>query len=462
MDEFLKFKLLKQIPEAEELINSASLKYYITSYSRERVTSKVYEALDELRLDIESGNITYINQDEIISRIINKIIAGFQPSLAPVVNATGIVVNQYLGRSPLSKESISHITSTSIGYCNLDFDLDRGDYTSRFMHLNNLISLLSGAESAIVVNNNTAALMLVVNTFANNKEVIISRGEIIEIEGEFSLPDVISTANAKLIEVGSTNKSYLKDYTSVINDKTAMILKIHTSSYYIKGKTDSVELFALVDLVKSKNILCVEDHGTGLLIDLKQFGLPYEPTIQQSVKTDVDIITFSCDKLLGGPQAGVIIGKKHLIDKILKNPLLRAFRPGKLVISALESTLQFYLNKTTVIENIPVLKMLTKPIKEIELDAHFLYKELMGFHNIDCFIKKGFQDVGGSILPDVKLPTYLVYLKHKNLNVASLHQNFLSNSIVTLIKDDYVVIDPRCLLKRDFKLLSMIFEKVLS
>ncbi|MEW5820814.1 MAG: L-seryl-tRNA(Sec) selenium transferase [Cyanobacteriota bacterium] len=460
MDYIPKINLKRQLPCLDELLNHSSLTYYIEAYSLDRVKNKAREALEDIETKIDNDLINSINIDEIVFSIINKLSKDFSLSLKPVINATGIVLNQYLGRAPLSEEIISHIVNTSVGYCNLDYDLTRGTKINRLFLLNKLICQITGAESAIVVNNNAAALLLIANTFAKDKEIVISRGEIVEIEDEFRITDIIYAANSELVEVGTTNRSLLKDYQTSISENTSIILKVHTSSYYIKGYTSKVELFALVDLAKTKNLLSVVDIGTGLLIDLSKYGLPYEPTIDKTLKTGVDLITFSGDKLFGGPQAGIILGKKEYIDQLAKNPIIRTLRPDKFTLSALEATLQVYLNPEKSIENIPTLKMLTKKIIEIENDANLIYEEIKHFYTIECGVKKHFSAVGGNILPEVNLPTYVVWIKHKQLDSCTLHNKFLDHSVVTLIKDNMVLIDPRCFIKRDFKLLSMIFEQV--
>lgn len=462
MNDITKILLIKQLPAISELLEYASLKYYIQAYSKERVEVKLTETIETIKTQIDQGTIKSVNTEEIIFATINKLSNEFSLNLKPVINATGIVLNQYLGRSPLPEEVISHIANTTIGYCNLDYNIDKGTCHNRLALLTQLLNTITGAEASVIVNNNAAALLLIANTFAQNKDIIISRGEIVEMEGEFRLTDIIKLANSNLVEVGTTNRSHLKDYSSALTDKSSMILKVHTSSYYIKGYTSKVELFALVELAGSKNILCVEDLGTGLLIDLNKYGLPYEPTIKQVLKTGVDLITFSGDKLLGGPQAGIILGKKHLVDALLNNPLIRTLRPDKLTLSALEAVLHFYLNPEHALESIPTLRMLTKPVSEIESDAYMLYEDLRHFHSIDCGVKKAFSEIGGAILPEVKLPTYTVWIKHKILDSCSLHQKFLSNSVVTLIKEDKILIDPRCLVQRDFKILGMVFEQVLK
>jgi L-seryl-tRNA(Ser) seleniumtransferase len=461
MDDITRKNLLKQIPEPEDLLIYPVLTFYIETYSKERVLDKLEEVIEETRTEIHKGKTGNVNSRELVYSAINKLSSDFKPELNPVINSTGIVIHPYLGRAPLSKEVISHITSTAIGYCNLDFDIKKGTKLGRVNHLNKLLCQITGSEAALVVNNNAAALLLIAATFAKNREIILSRGEVIEIEDEFRLPEIIEASGSKLIEVGTTNRSFLKDYSQAINENTSILMKVHTSSYYIKGHTNKVELFALVELARSKNLLCVEDLGTGLLIDLRNFGLPYEPTIQEILKTDVDLITFSGDKLLGGSQSGIILGKKVFIERLLQNPLLRSLRPDKLTISAIEGTLQFYLNPEKAIENIPVLQMLTKPIKQLELDASLMAEDLKQKGSITYDIKKIFQNAGGSILPEVKLPTYALFIKHNKFDACTLHQKFLDHGVVTMLQDDAILIDPRCMLKRDFRALAMIFEQVL-
>jgi L-seryl-tRNA(Ser) seleniumtransferase len=462
MDDFSRKLVVNRLSDTESLLKHPSFWYYIQTYTKERVENKLKETINEFLDHIDTETPEYFDIDHIILSTINRLSKDFTPGLRSVINATGIVVNQNLGRAPLSKEAISHIASTATGYCNLDFDLSKGTSDSRFKHLQKLVKQVTGADDAIIVNNNAAALLLIASTFAKDKEIIISRGEIIEIENEFRLPEIIKAASSKLVEIGTSNKSHLKDYSEAINDKTSMIMKVHTSNYYIKGQTGKVELFALVELARNKGILCIEDLGTGLLVGLRAYGLPHEPTVKDRLQTGVDLISFSGDKLLGGPQAGIIAGKKKYIETLSQNPILRCLRPDKLTLSALEATLQFYLNPDQAIERIPVLKMLTKPIKEIESEAQMIFEELKAFYNVECEIKKSFQLPGESILPETRLPAYIVTIRHNSLDVCTLHKKLLEKGVITLIKDDKITIDPRCLLKRDFKFLSVIFEQVLG
>lgn len=461
MTNIKKFDLLKRLPSLEALMECTSLRLYIDLYSEQRMKVTLEKVLEELKTDIEEGIITSIDQDDILKKAISSLSKEFIPSLKPVINATGIVLHPYLGRSPLSKDAVNKLVHNSTAYCNLDFNLMKGIRFNRQEHLRLLLSQITGAESAIVVNNNASAIMLIANTFANQQEVLISRSEIIDMEDEFRLPEVIDLADANLVEVGTTNKTILNDYSKNITERTHIILKVHTSNYYIKGDTRKVESFALADLARKHDLISVVDLGTGLLTDLKQFGLPHEPTVKEYLNLDVDLITFSGDKLLGGPQAGIILGKQKFIDRIIQNPLNRVLRPDKMTLSALEATLLLYLNPENATEKIPALQMLTKKVCQIEASANRIYEDIRHNHSIECGVKKSFSEVGGSIIPEAKLPTFIVWVKPAHMCAIDLHSRLLDHSILTTLKNDTIIIDPRCLLKRDYKVINLVMEQVL-
>ena len=292
-----------------------------------------------------------------------------RPRLRRVINATGVVIHTNLGRSPLHPSALQHLIDVSRAYSNLEYDLDRGERGSRYDHVEEILCRLSGAESAMVVNNNAGAVLLVLNTLAEGREVVVSRGELVEIGGAFRIPDVMKRSDALLREVGTTNRTHLDDYQEAIGPQTALLLKVHTSNFRVLGFTSDVALPELIQLGKQHHLPVMEDLGSGCLIDLTRYGLLKEPTVQEVMKTGVDVVTFSGDKLLGGPQAGIILGKKEVLDLVKANPLTRALRIDKLTLAALESTLLLYLDEKKAMEEIPTLQMLTVRPGSIETEG---------------------------------------------------------------------------------------------
>ena len=377
--------------------------------------------------------------------------------LKRVVNGTGIVIHTNIGRSLISVDVMDNIKDIATNYSNLEYDLEKGERGSRYSHLEDIIIEITGGEAAMVVNNNAAAVLLVLSTMAKDKEVIVSRGELIEIGGSFRIPDVMEQSGAKLVSVGTTNKTHLWDFENAITEDTAALLKVHTSNYRILGFTSSVSAEELYELKAKYNIPLIEDLGSGVLIDLSKYGLEYEPTVQDSIKNGVDVVTFSGDKLLGGPQAGIIVGKREYIEAMKKNPLTRAFRIDKFTISALEATLRFYLDEKIAVEKIPTLKMLSMSIEELENKAKTLYELLT--ENIDnekCKVEivDDYSEVGGGSLPLEKISTKCIMLTLNNLSVSEFEKKLREYEIpiITRVYRDNVYIDLRTVREDEFNI----------
>ena len=330
-----------------------------------------------------------------------------QPRLRRVINATGVVIHTNLGRSPLHPSALQHMIDVARRYSNLEYDLQRGERGTRYSHVEETLCRLSGAESALVVNNNAGAVLLALNTFAEGKEVIVSRGELVEIGGAFRIPDVMKRSGALLKEVGTTNRTHLRDYQKAIGPETALLLKVHTSNFRVMGFTSDVSLEELVDLGRQQNIPVMNDLGSGCFVDLSRYGLEKEPTVQEAIKTGVDVVTFSGDKLLGGPQAGIILGKKRFLDPIKSNPLTRALRIDKLTLAALESTLLLYLDEKKAIEEIPTLRMLTLHPVHLKRRGRRLLRRLawIADKGVKLSLREDISHVGGGALPLQELPT---------------------------------------------------------
>lgn len=441
--------LFKRLPKVDELLEDAEIKKLIEENSRKIVLESIREALDSLRSDIKNGlsdegltnKIDNINQS-----IAGLIEAGKEHNLIKVINATGVVIHTNLGRSPMPSEVLREIELVSSGYSNLEYDLEKGERGERYSHLEDIIVKITGAESAMVVNNNAAAVMLILSTLANGKEVITSRGELIEIGGAFRIPDVCLQSGARLVEVGTTNKTHLSDYENAINEETSAILKVHTSNYRILGFTESIDSDELSSLKNAHDIYIIEDLGSGVLIDLSKYGIEYEPTVQDSIKKGVDIVSFSGDKLLGGPQAGIIIGKRDIIEALKKNPLTRALRVDKFTISALEATLRLYLDEEIAIKKIPTLRMLTYTNEELYERASALKNKLKKTgSNLRFDIIEVESEVGGGSLPLEKLPSYAVSIDSEVISTEYIEMRLRKNRvpiIVRIIKDK-VILDIR-------------------
>jgi L-seryl-tRNA(Sec) selenium transferase len=367
-----------------------------------------------------------------------------------VVNGTGTILHTNLGRAPISKEAAKRAMDIVTGYSNLEFDLELGKRGSRYSHFEKIISKITGAEAAMAVNNNAAAVLLILSSLAKDKEVIVSRGELVEIGGSFRIPDVMKQSGVNLIEVGTTNKTRLHDYEEKISSETAALLKVHTSNYKIVGFAESVSVEELSDLGKKYNIPVIEDIGSGVLADLSSYGLTYEPTVQNSIKAGVDIVCFSGDKLLGGPQAGIIAGKKQYIDKIKKHPLNRALRIDKFTAAVLESIFHEYIDEKRAVKNIPVLKMINLNIEDIKIRAEKLLAKLEDmFEYLDIGVEECLSQIGGGALPLERMKSYAVSIKPKTMSCAKFERE-LRNSDVPIIGrvvNDTFYIDIRTVLE---------------
>jgi L-seryl-tRNA(Ser) seleniumtransferase len=375
-------------------------------------------------------------------------------TLQRMINATGVVLHTNLGRAPLAPEIAGMVEAYALAYSNLEFDLETGDRGSRYAHLEALLTELTGAEAALAVNNNAAAVLLIMNTFANQKEVIVSRGELVEVGGSFRIPEVLKAGGAKLVEVGATNKTWLEDYREAVNGETALILKVHTSNYRIEGFQHTVDLADLVKLGAGLNIPVVEDLGSGSFLDGTEFGLPKEPTIQETVNKGAALVSFSGDKLLGGPQAGIIVGQKELIAKIKKNQLLRALRLDKLTLTALVGTLRLY--QRGEVFRIPVWRMLGKKREDLRQEAQELAELLAHLSKIKVTVEENFSRVGGGAFPTAQLPTFVCAVQVLTKSAAAL-ERFLRRGqvpILARIERDKLLFDPRTLWPEDFPVIA--------
>lgn len=452
-----KKQLLREIPSVDRLLQREEVQSLIKESSVELVTHLLRRIMDRYRNKVLKQDITNLQplRDEQVVEILNKEINQFvEMNLKQVINGTGTVLHTNLGRALFSEEMKEDMWKVLSNYSNLEMDLTTGKRGSRYSHLVEKIKFLTGAEDALVVNNNAAAVLLTLSSIAKEKEVIVSRGELVEIGGSFRIPDVMEQSGAILVDVGTTNKTHLRDYEENIQDETGALLKVHTSNYKILGFTEGVSLEELVALGKEKTIPVIEDLGSGVLIDLEKYGLAHEPTVQESVKAGADIITFSGDKLLGGPQAGIIIGKKEWIDLMKKNPLTRAFRIDKMTVSSLEMILSYYLQEESVASKIPSLSMLTMPYAKLQERAKEL-KDLIEHNNEGHYTattREDYSQVGGGSLPLEKLKTEVVVINFHEITVTTAEKRLRKAEIpiIPRVKNDSLILDPRTLKRRDF------------
>jgi len=423
---------LRGIPSVDELLTSHGLKQYISLYSKDLVIHVVRDILGKMRTDIIAGHRTDTSKDKIEMRVKQHLENILKPSLKRMVNASGIVLHTNIGRAVLCNEAVEALNIAAGNPVNLEYDIEQGERGDRDSHIEAIISYLTGAEAAAIVNNNAAAVFLTLNTLSEGKEVIISRGELIEIGGSFRIPDVIKKSGCKLFEVGTTNRTHSGDYISAISQDTAILLKAHTSNYKVVGFTSNVGLKELVRIGRQYKIPVVEDLGSGLLVDLSKFGFPRvdEPVVRESIADGVDIVTFSGDKLLGGPQAGIIAGKREYIQRIIRNPLKRALRVDKLTIAAMDATLRLYLQPDILHKRLPTLMVLTRPVSDIEIvarEAVRLLKERLGSGYI-VEIEDGFSQIGSGSLPLDVIATKVVSIAHNTLPPEKIFKMFLENT----------------------------------
>ncbi|HYT57010.1 MAG TPA: L-seryl-tRNA(Sec) selenium transferase [Verrucomicrobiae bacterium] len=440
--------LLRELPSIDRLLKHVHCASLVMRYSREYITEQCRLVLDQLRAEIRQGSRAIdLGEESIIERVQNRIVTDSQPGHTRVVNATGTILHTNLGRALLSQAAIDAMLAVADHPINLEYDLVAGKRGKREETLEELLVHLTGAEAATVVNNNAAAILLGLNTLAEGKEVIVSRGELIEIGGSFRIPEIMAKSGAILKEVGSTNRTHPADYENAINEKTALLLKVHTSNYKVVGFTAEVTLEELVAIGKKHNLPVMEDLGSGALIDLSKYGLPKEPIVADRIQAGAEVVTFSGDKILGGPQAGLMVGKKALIGRMNKNHLQRALRCGKLTLAALEATLRRYRQSPAIVQEIPTLRAFTRPLDEIRALGDELLPKL------EAALGQGFRvqlqpstaQIGSGALPIEELPTVVVSVEHPKLSANIIAQKFRAAHppIIGRINDDRFLLDLR-------------------
>ena len=452
--------LYRSIPKVDVLLEDPDIVTLIENHHRDVVVDVIREEIDKLRNFIKENDDINLIEEKINNLIENIKISTekvYSYNIKKVINGTGTILHTNLGRAIISKKHADYLSEVVTSYSNLEYNLEEGKRGERYSHFEKLICKITGAEAAMAVNNNAAAVMLVLSSMAAEKEVIVSRGELVEVGGKFRIPDVMKSSNAHLVEIGTTNKTHLEDYEDAISENTGAFLKVHTSNFKILGFTESVSIEELCKLGREKDIPVIEDIGSGVLIDLSKYGLEYEPTVQDSIKAGVDVVSFSGDKLLGGPQAGIIVGKKKYIDKMKKNPLTRAFRIDKFTATILEMIFHEYLNEEDAIKNIPVLSLITKDLKEIEKNTNDLFNKIEKLKDVaDINVEDTLSQIGGGSLPAERIKSKSVTIMPKNISTQSLEAKLRAgkNPVVGRISEEKLILDMRTVLEDEIDILA--------
>ena len=455
-------QLLSQIPAINKILLLDEVKSLIQEYSEVGVKSAIKNHIDEIKQEILNEELHEVPSLEKIVEVVTQIVKSEDKnSLRRVINATGTILHTNLGRSLLSQKIKENIESVAFNYSNLEFDIDNKKRGSRYVHLIDIIKKLTGAEDVLVVNNNAAAVLLTLNTLVKDKEIVVSRGELVEIGGAFRIPEIIKLSGGTPVEVGTTNKTHLKDYENAITDNTGALLKVHTSNYKIVGFTKEVSNEEISYLARENELVSINDLGSGQFVDFSRFGLPYEPTVKEVLDSGIDIVTFSGDKLLGGPQAGIIVGKKEYIEKMKKNQLTRALRVDKMTLAALEATLKLYLDEKEALEQIPTLHMISLS-KERLLGKADVFKTRLSDLDFKITIAEDRAEVGGGSYPASYLDSVVVKLEHPRLSATDIERRLLEVEIpiITRIKDNELIFDMRTLRTREFDLVKQALIEV--
>ena len=460
--------LLRQLPQVDDLLRHPELAAAVGTLPRSLAATVIRQVLAETRQIISAtppeSVAGTLDEAGLLRRLTQALAAAAQPSLRRVVNATGVIIHTNLGRSPLGEACLDQLLEVATYYNTLEYDLAKGARGSRQDHLEGLLKELTGAEGVLVVNNNAAGVLLSLNTLAQGKEVIISRGQLVEIGGSFRMPEIMAASGAILREVGTTNKTYLADYEKAITSQTAMLLKVHPSNFKLLGFTKEVDLPDLVALGRRYGLYVMEDLGSGCLVDLSRYGLEKEPTVQEALASGADLVLFSGDKLLGGPQAGLILGKATVVEQLKLHPLTRALRPDKLTLAGLEATFRLYLNETEAVRGIPTLRMLTTPVAEVNRVAQRLARTIKrrwpGRYQVA--VQDHISRSGGGALPMVPIPSRALALSLPPLAPHQLEARLraASPAVIARLEQDRLLLDVRTLLPEDYPPLLHVLGEV--
>ncbi len=441
--------VLRRLPSVDQVLRVLDGRPELADMPRVRLTTTVRAVLDEERRRLAGGAGSPASLDAVATRAAERVLRAGRFSLRAVINASGVVLHTNLGRALLSPLALERLAEIAGGYSNLELEIATKERGSRYSHVEAVLRRLTRAEDALVVNNNASAVLLALETLAHGREVVISRGELIEIGGEFRIPDIMRRSGARLHEVGTTNRTHLRDYEEAIGPETALLLKVHTSNYRVVGFTADVASRELAQLGRARGIPVMEDLGSGSLVDLRGYGVPHEPTVQEVVASGVDLVSFSGDKLLGGPQAGIVVGVAALVGRLKKNPLNRALRIDKLTVAALEATLDAY-DAGTALETVPTLRMLTEPLNAVRRRARQVLRAIpvAARERLGAAIVADVSEVGGGALPTAKLPTAAVALGTTDADARRLDAALRAGqpAVIARIADERLLLDCRTVL----------------
>jgi L-seryl-tRNA(Ser) seleniumtransferase len=449
---------LRELPSIQQLLQTPQATHLIDIYGRPLTLDALRSILDEARAHFKTKPATGLPSTEVIlTQAESHLTAWTMPTLHPVINATGVILHTNLGRAPLSKATIAAMQEVAENYSTLEYDLEKGQRGSRLIHAESILQKFTGAEAAVVVNNNASAVLLVLSAVANKKRVVISRTQLVEIGGGFRVPDVMKQSGAKLVEVGTTNKVRLSDYKEAFENPTALVMRAHRSNFKIVGFTEEPELKEIVNVAHQAGVAVVDDLGSGALLDTAKYGFAHEPTVQESLAAGVDLVCFSGDKLLGGPQAGIILGKKDLIDKIKKHPLARAVRADKTCLAGITATLLHYL-KDEAEREIPIWKMMSLTLDHLKVRAEAWRDELRQGEVI-----KSESTLGGGSLPEECISTYVLALHVKSPDKFLKKLRERRPPVIARVENDTILFDPRTVLNDEIllsNLKSLLSEKI--
>lgn len=458
--------LLRTLPKVDTLVSCVKNFPQAKSLSEQIILESCRETIEKLRGKILSGEILQLPETAVISKcVLEKALSKSAYSLKPVINATGVVLHTNLGRALLSEKAAENVKKIASAYSTLEYSIENGERGSRHKHIESLLCSLTGAEAAMAVNNNAAAVMLALMTLCKGKEVVVSRGELVEIGGSFRVPEIMAMSGAVLREVGTTNKTKPSDYKSAVNENTAALLKVHTSNFKIVGFSQQVEIDELSEMGREKNIPTIYDLGSGLMQNDSRLGLNGENTVKDCIRKGADIVCFSADKLFGGPQAGIIAGKKEFVEQMKKNQFARVVRLDKLSFAALEATLQTYLDPERAVKEIPVLSFLSATKEELKKKAQKLNRMLPNDTTLFTkAVKESKGQVGGGSAPGEDLMSYVVEITPVSCAAQQIEEHLrgFETPIVTRINKDKVLIDVRTVFEADFKVLAAAFKKLCS
>ena len=459
--------IFRNLPSVNQLLENPQLKQMVESVNHSVVADGVRTFLDDLRSQVSNAaeEIPIPSPNEIAEKIADWLKSEERPYLRPVINGTGIILHTGLGRAPLATPAIAAVNEIAAGYASVEVDLKTGERGQRVKAVERLLCELTGAEAALIVNNNAAATMIALSALAGGTEVIVSRGQLIEIGGSYRLPDVMECSGATLKEVGTTNKTHLYDYENAIGEQTGALLKVHPSNFEVVGFTKTVSTKELVNLAAKHDIPVIDDVGSGALIDYAQFGLMDEPVVGQSIKDGADIVLFSGDKLIGGPQCGIVIGKQKYVDKILKNPLMRAMRVDKMTLAALAATLRLYRDEEKAKQEVPILRMLSMPTENLKLRATKLAQQISHLPIVGtCDVVEDQSMLGGGSLPTQKISTWCVAIEPASGSINNF-SNLLrqaSLSVIGRVQKDRLFLDMRTVQPSQDAELVSVFETLSS